>query len=591
MLFEKPRERPLSATQRYATACALFIGLTAVLFSHRWWSVDPFSVYSMPDVDTDGTLWFIWLKAHSGKLFSSLELTPLLSYPFGFDLAPFPFDNLIDDLRATAIHLAGGSWMAAVFVINASALIAYPLSGCTMYLLCWHITRVHRAALAGAIIFAFAGYFVMLSRGSMANNHFWLLPLVYLFFLRFCEQRRWHLLVIACLLTALQFRINPYWSFYGWLFTPVFLFFAARPWKTRLLDFLVYCLLSGVCLFALNIQFIQQQWYLLTNAAMAGLVRPPGSVLSASFEQGALFMPGIASKAYGFSAPMDVGAFLGYSLLLLLTLACCHRRAWSHPLFRPALVCFALAVVLCSYVPALVSVNFLYFSLFDMFRGVSRVVQMASFFAAILAAIYIASQPRPPRWHYLGLAAFLAWFLLETYPGSPTLQQKTNFAQVADVYKSLADDTEVTAVASYPMTYYNQSWGTAPLYEMIGQVVHRKPIAGAKDLRLLQTDPEARPLFGDIQDPRTIDVLAGYGINRIVLYNRLLDNAAQLHEALSADSRVRFLGRHAVDLKDCEVSLTCKSLDISVYQIKDVHPAASIPTPIGSPPTFPSDRS
>ncbi|WCM92458.1 hypothetical protein M5C99_19185 [Acidovorax sp. NCPPB 2350] len=590
MLFEKLRERPLSAIQRYSAACILFIGLTAALFSHRWWSVDPFSVYSMPDVDTDGTLWFIWLKAHSGKLFTSVELTPLLSYPFGFDLAPFPFDNLIDDLRAAAIHLAGGGWRAAVFVINASALIAYPLSGCTMYLLCWHITRGHRASLAGAIIFAFSGYFVMLSRGSMANNHFWLLPLVYLFFLRFCEQRRWHQLAIACLLTGLQFRINPYWSFYGWIFTPIFLAFAPWPWKTRLLDFLAYCLLSGVCLFALNIQFIQQQWYLLTNAAMAGLVRPPGGALSAIFEQGALFMPGIASKAYGFSAPMDVGAFLGYSLLLLLTLACCNRRAWAHPLFRPALACFAVAVVLCSYVPALVSVNFLYFSLFDMFRGVSRVVQMASFFAAILAAIHIASRPRPTRWSYLGLAAFLAWYLLETYPGSPTLRQKTNFAQVAEVYKSLAEDTEATAVASYPMTYYNQSWGTAPLFEMIGQVVHRKPLAGAKDLRLLQSDPEARPLFGDIHDPRTIDVLAGYGINRIVIYNRLLDNAAQIHEALSADARLRFLGRHFIDQKDCEVSLTCKSLDISIYQIRDARPLASIPAPIGSPPTSPPDR-
>src|SRR6218665_423630 len=131
MLFEKLLGRPYSALQRYFAACILFIGLTAVLFSHRWWSVDPFSVYSMPDVDTDGTLWFIWLKAYSGKLFSSLGLTPLLTYPFGFDLAPFPFDNLIDDLRATAIHLAGGGWKAAVFVINASALLAYPLSGCT----------------------------------------------------------------------------------------------------------------------------------------------------------------------------------------------------------------------------------------------------------------------------------------------------------------------------------------------------------------------------------------------------------------------------------------------------------------------------
>ncbi len=580
MVPQENRAGELPAAQRYGSALVLFCCLTLLLFYHRWWSVDPFSVYSMPDVDTDGTLWFIWLKAHSDKLFTSVELTPLLTYPFGFDLSPFPFDNIIDDLRSAAVAWTGGSWRSAVFVINASALIAYPLSAMAMYTLCWHLTRRHLAALAGAIVFGFSGYFIMLSRGSMANNHFWLLPLVYLFFIRYCEGRRRRDLVISCVLTAVQFRINPYWSFYGWLFTPVFLAFMSAPWKTRTLGLLQYSAFSGICLFLLNIQFIQQQWYLITNPAMASLVRPPGEVLYAIFEQGALFMPGTAPKIYPFSAPMDVGAFLGYSLLLLLTFACCRRPAWSHPMFRPALLCFAAAVVLSSYVPALTAANFLYFSVFEMFRGVSRVVQLAAFFGGIAVAIYLSTFRKHSATLWLGTVAVLVWYVAEVYPGSPTLRQKTDLAQVAAVYDSLAKDDRVTAVASYPMTYYNQNWGTAPLFEVLGQVVHGKPLAGAKDLRLFKRDPEARPLFGEISDPRTVDVLAQHGINRIVVYNRLIGNAQALHQALSTHPRIAFMGRHAIDERQCGASLTCKSLDISIYGISGVQAPASIPLPL-----------
>ncbi|WP_225981585.1 hypothetical protein [Paracidovorax avenae] len=177
----------------------------------------------------------------------------------------------------------------------------------------------------------------------------------------------------------------------------------------------------------------------------------------------------------------------------------------------------------------------------------------------------------------------LAWYLSEVYPGSPTLRQKTDFAQVAAVYGSLARDDEATAVASYPMTYYNQSWGTAPLFEVIGQVVHEKPLAGAKDLRLFESDPEARPLFGDISDPRTIETLARHGINRIVLYNRLINGAETVHQLLSSNPRVAFMGRHSIDERDCGISLVCKSLDISIYRINGVVAPASVPLPVGRP--------
>src|SRR6218665_98646 len=68
-------------------AIIFFSLLTAGLFAHRWVGVDWSSVYSMPDVDTDGTLWFLWLKVHSGEIFSSMALTGALTHPFGYDLS------------------------------------------------------------------------------------------------------------------------------------------------------------------------------------------------------------------------------------------------------------------------------------------------------------------------------------------------------------------------------------------------------------------------------------------------------------------------------------------------------------------------
>lgn len=557
----------------------LFSLLTAGLFSHRWVGVDLSSVYSMPDVDTDGTLWFIWLKVHTGHLFSSVALADGLTYPFGYDLSPFPFANFMDDLRALCVSLSGGTWRDLIRVINLSALIAYPLSAYTMYLLAWHLTRQHAAALLAAVVFGFSGYFLMLSRGSMSNNHFWLLPLVYLFFFRYLECRSLRDLALSCLLNAVQFGINPYWAFYGWLFTPVILLTQPAEWRAKLQQLLIYCVLSGLFLFLLNLQFVQQQWFLLTNPVQSNLVRPAGGLEHALFPQGIPLVPGIGSKLYPFAAPVDVGAFLGYSVLALIGWGCFFSKVWRIRYWGALFACFALATVLSSYFPAFIAVNHLYFFFFDMFRGVSRVVQLASFFAALLLALMLASW-RGKASAKVGLAALLCTFYVwEVFPGSPTVTLKTDFGQVASVYEALAQDDEVTAIASYPMVYSNIDWGTAPLFEALGQVVHQKPIAGGKDLRLFRMDPEARPLYGEIGDAQTIDNLAAHGINRIVIYNRVLEQAEAVNAELAADPRLQRLGRHQVPEEACGASLLCRSLDITVYAIRDVKPVTS-PLPL-----------
>lgn len=551
---------------------ALFMALTAVLFAHRWLLVDPSSVYSMPDVDTDGTLWFIWLKVHTGHIFSGVGTAQDLSYPFGYDLSPFPFDNLLDDVRAWTVQALGGSWHVLVLVVNLTALLAYPLSAYAMYLLCWHLTGRHAAALVGAVVFAFSGYFLMLSRGSMSNNHFWLLPLVYLFFLKYLESGLLRYVLWSCILNAVQFRINPYWAFYGWLFTPILMLMQPWPLRQRMLRLGLYCVLSGLFLFALNIQFIQQQWFLVTNPVQSNLVRPAGGLESAIFQQGIPLVPGLASKIYPFFASVDVGAFLGYSVMLLLIAACLSRERWKEKYWAPFLWCFLLAAVLSSDFPALRFVNHAYFFFFDMFRGVSRIVQLASFFAALLIALWWAGHRwRTPRRSWAMAALFCVFYVWEVFPGSPTVTQKTDFAQVASIYKALEEDKDATAVASYPMVYSNLNWGTAPLFEALGQVVHGKPIAGGKDLRLFSQDSEARPVFGNIGDPDTITNLASHGINRIVVYNRILENASAINEDLAADPRLRFLGNYRIPERDCGRSLLCRSLDISVYAIQGVH--------------------
>ncbi|WP_245783463.1 hypothetical protein [Paracidovorax konjaci] len=567
-------ERPTALTRIgwkwHVGALLLFTALTAALFAHRWLWVDPSSVYSMPDVDTDGTLWFIWLKVHTGNIFSSLGVAKDLTFPFGYDLSPFPFDNILDDARALVVQWAGGSWRDLVWVINMSALIAYPLSAYSMYLLCWHITRKHVPAFVGAIVFAFSGYFLMLSRGSMSNNHFWLLPLVYLFFLKYLETGLLRHVLLSCLLNALEFRINPYWAFYGWLFTPLILVMQRWPWRLRLERLATYCLLSGVFLFLVNIQFIQQQWFLMTNPIQSNLVRPAGGLENAIFQQGVPLVPGVGSKLYPFSAPVDVGAFLGYSVVFLIAAACFYRGAWKRRYWAPFIISFLAAVVLSSNFPALILVNHAYFFFFDMFRGVSRIVQLASFFGALLLALVFASERLRPRAQIPIALLFCLLYVWEVFPGSPTVVQKTDFSQVAKIYEGLAEDKEITAIASYPMVYSNVNWGTAPLFEALGQIVHQKPIAGGKDLRLFQRDPEGRPIYGEIDDPGTVANLARNGINRIVIYNRILENASAVNAELNADPRLILLENRRIPEHECGPSLLCRSLDISVYGIKQV---------------------
>src|SRR2546423_9052955 len=103
----------------------IYVFITAIIFYHRFPNI--FTQYGMPDVDTDGGLWYQWYLTYIHKHHLLYDITALAGYPLGYDISLSPANNLIYNIQVFFLeHIFGFSWSNLVLITNVSSLITYP---------------------------------------------------------------------------------------------------------------------------------------------------------------------------------------------------------------------------------------------------------------------------------------------------------------------------------------------------------------------------------------------------------------------------------------------------------------------------------
>lgn len=550
----------------------VYLVITLFIFRHRWINGNLSTQYSMPGIDTDGTMWAVWAINYKG---GDTSISDLWSYPYGFDFTSIPI-NFFEYFRAFVLGLLGGQWPDLVLIFNLAAILAYPLAAIAMFIFAHYLTRDFRASFIAGIIFGFSHYFILMGRGSLSNNHFELIPLFYWAICYGIDKGSRAILALGAVIMAIQFGVNAYWGFFAGLFTPiVFYLYGGKTLKERIGSFGFFVLFSIGAMGLINYELLSTQ-FALSQSVLKTIIRPPNELTSQLIHAIAIFAPPANGKIYPWSSSQE-SFFLGYFALIVVMSACFIKGIWRNDKFVTFLACFLATLPLAANFPLFHPLNYIYLELFGTFRAYSRLIILASFFLAILAAIAIkyfydlvdaSSSQKMSRFAHskMFLIAITTLIVFEGLSNSPSFYQQTDFQEIARVYDPLKRDQSINAIAAYPMTFSNGDWGAPPNPQIMGQIVHNKPLAGGKSLLRYSTEKGGNASIDvtDISNPETISKLISMKIDTILIYEQLLPDSKQIIWSMRHDNRITSLGRLPLNAKGEQDP----SLVISVFKLK-----------------------
>lgn len=559
--------------------------ITLVIFYHRLPNIT--TQFAMPDVDTDGGLWYQWYIYYTNSHNLLPQITTLFVYPFGYDLTFTPFSNLIYSIQLFFLeYVLGFSWSNLVLVTNISSLITYPLSGIGGLFLCYYITKNKWSSFMAGTIFAFSFYHIYMGRGQMSINHIEFIPFYILSLVYFLDVRTLRSLLISSLLFSFTFIADPYYAFFSGIFSVlIVLFYKSESIFKKIETFIAYY--SGIFVVGIltNLSFILSNLYLFDKVQLAQTGRnsiPKNELVNILY-----YFSKIIDTNFNFLYHY-IGPFSYFLVILPMVIAVggiiILRDNRKYLLF---FVCFLLAIVLSSYIPSLYSINILYFKFFGMFRGVSRMILPAGLFLGLLVGMVIQyilhdSKKMSNKQKYLfvtGYVFLLATILITGLNTDPTWTRNTDFAKIAKLYEPIKKNNNIKVIATYPMTTGGVVAGCPQGYQLLGQIIHNKSFAcGASPF-----SKEAINYYHNISDiskPTTIDILSKYHIDTIFISNNLLLESSNINNQLKNDSRLQYIDNYKESPDNGYISTNDLSRNISVYQIKKVVEENKSPTEI-----------
>lgn len=523
----------------------------------------------MPDVDTDGGLWYQWYLIYINKHKLLYEVTPLAGYPFGYDISASPINNLIYNINIFILEkLLPYSWSNLILVTNISSLITYPLSALSAYFLSIYLTRNRLGSFIAGLIFSFSFYHVYMGRGQMSINHIEFIPLYFLSLFYFLDKKTNISLVVSSVIFGLMFSADAYYAFFSGIFSIIlFFFYGDIKIKQRIVLFLRYYSVLFLVFILLNFNFVLSNFYLFdkVKAAATGRNSMPRNELTNVLYY---FSPLSVNFLYKYGV---IGNLM-YILPLLISMFGIFilKRNKNYLIF---LVCFLLGIVLSSYIPALYWINVLYFKYFGMFRGVGRVTLLAYLFLGLTVGMIISELRKNTTFRkyptlYFFLIAFLSIsILLSSLNRDDTWYRNTDFSKLARLYEPLKNNSAVKSVAVYPVNLNFVTEGFPQPYQLLGQLIHNKNLANGASLGV----PESvryQERIRDISNIKTVDYLTKYNIDAILIYNKIIKDSDRVNAMLKNDERLEFMGRYKESYDAGYVSSNDLSRDISIYQIK-----------------------
>ncbi len=544
---------------------AIYSLITLLIFHHRLDTI--FTHYAMPDIDTDGGLWYTWYKIFSHQRGNLSEITTLIVNPFGFDLSFLPFSNLVYSIHAFLLeYVLGFSWNNLIFITNVSSLITYPLSSMGGALLCFYLTKNIKASFLAGMIFGFSYYHVHMGRGQMSLNHIELIPFYFLSLFYFVNKKNFTSMLISGLTFSILFNSDAYYGFFsGLLSLPILAFYPREKISSRIKLFISYYFSLLIIVVLTNFNFILPNLYLFDKALTITSGRtsiPRNELLSILF----YFAPQPVSWLEKVNRLVSTLAYIVVPLIAFIPLLFFKKNR----LYVTLLICFLLGVVLSTYISSLYWINQLYFEYFGVFRGVSRIILPSYLFLAILVAISLTYFEKSKVYEKFSKTLINAFFiLLCTIVIATGLNvdgswlRKTDFQKIVNLYTPIANNNSIKIIAPYPAVLCPQP------YMSLGQIVHNKSLAcGASPFSKASQEYKSKIQY--IEKENTIDYLTHYGVDTILIYNKIQKDSASINERLRSDSRLIFVGRYTQPPDPGYRSIQDESRDISVYQIKEV---------------------
>lgn len=566
--MKKQLSRLLSNNVLFFFICFLLYTLiTGVIFSHRLPTI--FTHYAMPDIDTDGGLWYQWFLVYINKNDLLYDIVELVTYPLGYDIAFSPVDNLIYTFQAKILSLESQfNWQTLIFITNFSSLINYPLAGLGALLLSYYLTRHRAGSFIAGLTYAFSFYFIFMGRGQMSINHAEFIPYYVLSLVYYLDTKTKPALIFSTLFFAVLFKVDAYYAFFSGIFSVLFILLYKR---TNINDLIkTSCIYYACLLFFLvvvNLNFIVSNLYLFNNQ----LAVQSGRNSTAKGE--------LVPLTYNLSAPENsflysiAGRNASFIYIIPIVIAIFGLyKTNKKSLYSLLLACYLLAVLLHSYIIDLFFINEIYFKFFGIFRGVGRLSIPAALFLGIMIAISVKELDNYLTNKKIYLTYILLIGIIIVISGlniDGTWYKKTNFSHIATLYEPIKNNQSIKVIAPYPMTLGSDTVGFPINYQELGQIVHNKPLTSGASPFSLRT-VEYQKEIKDINNENTIPNLTRYSIDTILIYNNLMPNSDSINEKLINDGRLTYVGRYTAPYDEGYTSSVDSSKDISVYQIKEV---------------------
>lgn len=439
----------------------IYLALTFLLL----WPLPLLFTSAIPGDGFDGwqNYWNLWwvskalLEEHTSPFF-----TRYLYYPNGVSLL-FHTLNVPNGLIAMPFQTLFGTTAAYNFIV----LISSALSGYGAFLLAREVTRSHRAAFIGGIIYAFSPFRFAHLLGHMQVFSTQWLPL---FILTLFRAKRGGSILLPALFLTLSSLSDWYQALYLALFTICYLGWLA--WNKGLSSKVILRIgaVWGLGILALSPLLIPMALEMLRYRFMFA---PPEHALMLSADLLAFFIPSEFHPLWGkwagriagnFTAPLsERTVFPGYIPLALTLLAWRKYKAKISLWLITFLLFFVLALGPCLHVMGNTLALPLPYALLRhipivaMARSVSRFTLMVTLSLGVMAALGAKGVKR----YFFPALVFLV--LLEywpyPYPFSPP--------DTPDFYLKLAQEPGEFAIINLPMNW------DRPRY-LLYQTVHRK---------------------------------------------------------------------------------------------------------------------
>ncbi len=254
----------LKSTSIYFFIFLVYLLITVFIFRNKIPTF--FTHYGMPDVDTDGGLWFQWYLTYINNRKLPYELLNIVGYPFGYDIAFSPVINLVYSIQSSVMSTLGFSWKLLVPITNFSSLIVYPVSAMGAFCLTNYLTKEKLASFISGIVFGFSYYFIYMGRGQMSINHIELIPFYMLSLFYFLDNKKIYTLSLSAILFSILFKTDAYYAFFsGILSVLIVIFYKRENVKNVVKTFFIYYLLLFLVLIATNINFFYTNLYLFNS--------------------------------------------------------------------------------------------------------------------------------------------------------------------------------------------------------------------------------------------------------------------------------------------------------------------------------------